>query len=106
MFIMIVIGFIATVYVWSQFGPVLGLITAFFLMGGVGWKLLYGLLGALGPSRRERMEFVQAWEARAGEMQFGQSNSYPPPGAYQQWRRDKKTTGESAGGWLDRIAGS
>jgi hypothetical protein len=50
--LLILIGFFATVYVWSAYGAVWGLLTAFLLMGGLGWSLLGALLLALGSSFR------------------------------------------------------
>ena len=91
---LMIIGVVLTIVVWSNFGPVWGLVAAFFLMGGLGWKLLYGLVGAVLPGRKEKTEFVDAWEARAGKMEFGQPATHPPPGLYQAWQRDRKTSGE------------
>ncbi len=50
--LLILIGFFATVYVWSAYGAGWGLLTAFLLMGGLGWSLLGALLLALGSSIR------------------------------------------------------
>jgi hypothetical protein len=48
-------------------------------------------------------EFTRAWEARVGEMRFGQPGTYPPAGAYQAWREAHESEGISAGDWLDRV---
>jgi hypothetical protein len=45
--LLILIGLIVTVFVWSQFGWVWGLIAGFLLLGGAGWKFLFGLVGSL-----------------------------------------------------------
>jgi hypothetical protein len=37
--LMMLIGFVVTVAVWSNYGPWWGLLSAFLLMGGMGWKL-------------------------------------------------------------------
>jgi hypothetical protein len=50
--LLILIGFVATVYVWSTYGAGWGLLSAFLLMGGLGWSLLGALLLALGSSFR------------------------------------------------------
>lgn len=73
--------------------------------GRYRWKLLFGLVGAVLPNRKEKKEFVDAWEARAGEMVFGESSTYPPPGLYEAWMRERRETGESASDWLDRAIG-
>lgn len=100
---LMLLGLVVTPVVWANAGPVWGLVAAFFLMGGLGWKLLAGFIGAMGPNRKEKMEFADAWEARAGKMVFGRRDTYPPPGLYQGWMRDREATGESAGAWMDRI---
>jgi hypothetical protein len=48
--LLMIIGFFATVYVWSTYGAGWGLLTAFLLMGGLGWSLFGALLIALGSS--------------------------------------------------------
>lgn len=101
---MMVIGLMATIVVWSNYGPGWGLLTGFLMMGGLGWKLLAAAAGgAVGIARPDTKEFTAAWEERAGRMEFGVPQTYPPPGMYQAWRRDRRHTGESAGVWLDRV---
>lgn len=103
--LMMLVGLVVTVAVWSRFGAVWGLLTGFLLMGGLGWKLLLAIPGGLMRlfSRGASQEFINAWEARAGEMEFGLPSTYPPPGLYQAWRADSKLSGISAGEWLDRL---
>jgi hypothetical protein len=98
-----VIGVVLTVIIWASFGPVWGVLTGVLFVGGFGWKFLFAVGGALGPNREDKQEFVGAWEARSGEMQFGRSRTYPPGGAYKRWVTDRTSTGESAASWMDRT---
>jgi len=82
---LMILGLVLTIVVWVNFGWVWGLVAGFFLVGGVGWKLLFGLVALVSPNRKQKTEFVDAWEALAGEMQFGHSSTYPPPGLYEEW---------------------
>lgn len=103
MFLIIVfIGIVITVVVWQNVGPVWGLVAGFLFVGGLGWSILLGLTGLLLPGRKDKQEFIAAWEARSGEMRFGRSSSYPPGGAYKRWVRDREQTRESAHAWMDR----
>ncbi len=97
-------GVLVTIVVWTKLGVVWGIVAGFFLIGGVGWKLLLAIPGALvnAFSRGRSSQFVKAWEERAGEMEFGQPGTYPPGGLYQAWRRESKETGISAADWLER----
>lgn len=99
------LGVVATAALWTRFGAVWGLLTGFLLIGGLGWKVLLAIPGGLMSifSRGSR-EFIRAWEARAGEIRFGEHSTYPPPGLYQAWRTDNKLSGVSASKWLDRMA--
>jgi len=99
-----IVGLIVTVVIWSRFGVWGGLLSAFLLMGGIGWKLVLAIPGGLVRlfSRGQSQDFIRAWEARAGEMEFGAPSTYPPPGLYQAWRADNKQSGIGAGEWLDR----
>jgi hypothetical protein len=100
---------IVTAAVWSNAGPVWGLITGFLLIGGAGWKLLAGLVGlAIRPFRPGWGEFVRAWELRVGDPRRGgwdvpDNEVVAMHRAYAEWRQDKKQTDEWAGAWLDRM---
>jgi hypothetical protein len=100
-----VIGVVLTVIVWASIGPVWGVLTGVLFVGGFGWKLVFSVGGAFVPNREDKQEFVEAWELRSGEMQFGRSRTYPPGGAYKRWVADRQTTGESAASWMDRTMG-
>lgn len=100
-----VIGIVITIIVWTQVSWVWGLVTGFLLIGGLGWKILASVAGAIiGRRNPGTKEFTEAWESRVGEMRFGQPGTYPPPGAYQAWREAYEREGISAGAWLDRAA--
>lgn len=113
MCLLIIVGFFLAVAAWSVH-PLLGIVVGFLFMGGAGWQVILGLLGktfgrltktgrrAYGP---EGKAFIAAWEARRGEMEFGQPRTYPPPGAFQQWLRDHEQTGLSVEDWIDRALG-
>ena len=103
--LLMLIGVVLTVVVWSSFGPIWGVVTGLLFVGGFGWKVLFSVGGALAPNREGRQEFVEAWEARSGEMQFGRSRTYPPGGAYKRWMAEREGTGESAASWMDRTMG-
>jgi hypothetical protein len=45
----IVIGFVLTIVVWANFGPAWGLVTGLLLIGGIGWKALFAVGGAIAP---------------------------------------------------------
>ena len=99
---LMVIGLVITAVVWSNFGPVAGIVAGFLLIGGSGWKLIGGLaVSAASPGSNE---FISAWEARNGEMRKGEPTTYPPPGYYQAWRKANQTNGETASDWLKRMA--
>jgi hypothetical protein len=100
-----IIGIVITVIVWTQVSWVWGLVAGFFLIGGLGWKILASGAGAIiGRRNPGTKEFTEAWESRVGEMRFGQPATYPPPGAYQAWRAAHEREGISAGDWMDRAA--
>jgi hypothetical protein len=101
--ILMIVSVALAIYVWSHFGVLWGLLVAFLMIGGFGWKLLLGVPGLFVRigSRGASSEFIKAWEARAGEMRFGESSTYPPPGLYQAWRLDCKASKISAADWLD-----
>lgn len=102
--LMIVIGIVLTGIVWRAFGPLAGLITAFLFIGGFGWKFMASIFGGLGMLLDpDKKNFINAWEERMGEMEFGESGTYPPPGLYQEWKRIKRSNGMSAGDFLDML---
>lgn len=110
MVIILIISVAVTAYVWSNAGPVWGLVTGFLLIGGAGWKLLTGFFGlALRPFRPGWGEFVRAWENKIGDPR---RSGWDVPDeevlamhqGYRAWRRHRKQTDESANDWLDRMA--
>ena len=103
--LLMIAGVVITVVVWRNYGAVWGLVSAFFLLGGLGWKIIAAAIGGLLPGREEKMRFIRAWEDRAGAMEFGRPQTYPPSGLYQEWRREAEGSGVSARHFLDERFG-
>lgn len=109
--VLAIVGLMAAIWTWENVHPIAGLIVGFLFVGGLGWKLLGMIPGAIAmlftpPStRRKTPEFIAAWEALAGKMEFGVDQTYPPPGAFQAWVRANKRTGISAQDWLEQYIG-
>jgi len=103
--ILTLVGLIATVWVWQNVHPVAGLVVGFLFVGGIGWQAVGFLIGLLRPSAshafgQEGKDFNAAWEDRFGVLEPGGSN-HPPSGSFQRWLRAKRSTGVSAGAWID-----
>lgn len=107
MFIILsIIGLLAAAWVWENVNPIAGVVVGFLFVGGLGWNLLGAGLNLLKPSARkaygpEGREFIAAWEERFGILTPGSSN-HPPPGSFQAWLKDNRSTGIDPGPWLDR----
>jgi hypothetical protein len=95
---------------YRAWGLIPAVIIGFFFIFGLGWKalgFLYTLLKTVCQSiffpRRARYskEFIAAWEAKFGEIRMGRKETYPPPGAFQQWYRVYKNSGVTPGEWLN-----
>lgn len=103
--ILSIIGIALAIAAWNNVHPLVGLLVGFLFVGGLGWKLIAAAVGCvISLFRPDTTEFADAWEARLGRMEFGEPSTYPPPGLYQTWRRERRLTGESAGDWLNRKA--
>lgn len=97
------IGLAVAVGIWQSGHPVWAVVVGFLLIGGFGWKLLGAAVSVvLQPHVFTRgRTFIAAWERRMGPMMRGLPATHPPRGAYQQWRRENRRTGITAGDWLD-----
>jgi hypothetical protein len=98
----IVIGFVLTIVVWANFGPAWGFVTGLLLIGGIGWKALFAVGGAIAGPRRET-------GVRRGLGSTSQRNAVRPlKDVSAAWRIQEgrpAKSGESAASWMDRTMG-
>jgi hypothetical protein len=98
-FIVGLIVLVVAVWAWRHFGALAGLAAAVLAVPVLG--LIVGGLGLLFPGRRERLDFIRAFEERGGRMGLDMgAKNMEANRLYWLWRREGGHL--SAADWLER----